>query len=213
MTIVSPSILAADFSKLLEEVKSVDNAEYIHIDVMDGHFVPNLTIGPCVVKSLRNHSNMFFDVHLMIEDPMKYAQAFKESGADLITFHFEAVKNVDEMIKHLKELNVKVGISIKPNTNIEVLNPYLDKLDLVLVMSVEPGYGGQKFLDSAIDKIKYLKEYKKRYNSKFLIEVDGGINKETAKIAVDAGCEVLVAGTYIFKSENRKETIKELNLL
>lgn len=180
--IVAPSILSADFNNLLEEVNKINNADFIHIDVMDGHFVPNISFGTCVYKNLRKYTKQVFDVHLMIDNPLFYAQSFAESGADIITFHLECKNDTIEVIDKLKSLNVKVGISIKPKTNVEVLLPYLDKVDLVLVMSVEPGFGGQKFLPNALDKIKYLSDYKKKMNLSYIIEVDGGINFETAKM-------------------------------
>lgn len=210
MAIVAPSILSADFSKLLEEVQEVKNygATYLHIDVMDGHFVPNITLGPTVYKHLRPHVEMVFDVHLMITDPLKYIEDFVKAGADIITFHYEAVTNVSKVIKVIKTHNVKAGISIKPNTNVEVLDPYLQDLDLILIMSVEPGFGGQKFIGSALDKIRYLKAKQQDYN--YLIEVDGGINQETGRLCVEAGVDILVAGSYIFNSPSREEAIRGL---
>lgn len=210
--IVSPSILSADFSKLYEEVKDVEElgATYLHIDVMDGHFVPNITIGPTVLNSLKGKTKMIMDVHLMITDPLKYAKEFQKAGSNIITFHYEAVQDVKKTIEEIKKLNVMVGISIKPNTNINVLKPYLDLVDLVLVMSVEPGFGGQMFIPSAIDKIKYLKKEKEENKYHYLIEVDGGINLETAKLCKEAGCEIVVAGTSIFKATDRQKVIKEM---
>jgi len=210
--IVAPSLLACDFSNLEKEAREVVNygAKYLHIDVMDGHFVPNITLGPVIYKNLKGKIAAVFDVHLMITDPKFYAKAFIDAGADILTFHYEAVNNVSDVIKHIKELGCKVGISIKPNTDIKVLDPYLKDVDLVLVMSVEPGFGGQKFIPSAIDKIKYLKMQKEMHGYQYLIEVDGGINYETGKMCADAGVDILVAGTYIFASNNRKETIERL---
>lgn len=213
MAIVAPSILSADFNNLLEEVLSVSSAEFLHVDVMDGNFVPNISLGALVYKNLKGNVDMVFDVHLMISDPVKYAKDFVESGADYLTFHYEAVNDVLKTIEYYKSLGVKVGISIKPNTDVRVLDSYLEYLDLILIMSVEPGFGGQKFIDSALDKIKYLYDKKKANGYTYLIEVDGGINEETSKLVVNAGCDVLVAGTYIFKSHNRKKLIKELKEL
>lgn len=214
---VAPSILAANFNNLYDEVKSVESADYLHVDVMDGHFVPNISLGTCVYKGLKNKVDLVFDVHLMISDPRKYALDFIKAGADILTFHYEALnskKEIIELIDFIHQNNTKVGISIKPNTKVEVLNEYLEKLDLVLVMSVEPGFGGQSFIPSALDKIKYLKNLKNNNsNLKYEIEVDGGINKDTSKLCVEAGVEVLVAGTYIYNNQNRKQLIEEMQNL
>ena len=203
---VAPSILAANFNNLYDEVKSVESADYLHIDVMDGHFVPNISLGTCVYKGLKNKVDLVFDVHLMISDPKKYALEFIKAGADILTFHYEALNSkeeINELIDFIHANNTKVGISIKPNTKVEVLDEFLNKIDLVLVMSVEPGFGGQSFIPSALDKIKYLKDLKnKNSDLKYEIEVDGGINKETSKLCVEAGVEVLVAGTYIYNNQN-----------
>lgn len=214
---VAPSILAANFNNLYDEVKSVESADYLHIDVMDGHFVPNISLGTCVYKGLKNKVDLVFDVHLMISDPKKYALDFIKAGADILTFHYEALNSkeeINELIDFIHANNTKVGISIKPNTRVEVLDEFLNKLDLVLVMSVEPGFGGQSFIPSALDKIKYLKDLKNENNDlKYEIEVDGGINKETSKLCVEAGVEVLVAGTYIYNNQNRKQLIEEMQKL
>ncbi len=211
--LVAPSILSADFACLKKEIRSVKKADYIHIDVMDGHFVPNLTIGPIVINSIRKISKQVFDVHLMISNPQQYAKQFIDAGANSLTFHYEALMQSQELISYIKSRNVNVGISIKPDTDIAVLEPYLDKIDLVLIMSVEPGFGGQSFLLTALDKIRYLKKIRTERELKFLIEVDGGINFETAKNVAEAGCDIIVAGTYIFKQKNRHKIIKELKKL
>lgn len=212
---VSPSILAADFNCLLDEVKSVENADYLHIDVMDGNFVPNISLGTCVFKGLKGKVNIDFDVHLMISDPQKYALDFIKAGADILTFHYEALSNekeINELIDFIHKYNVKVGVSIKPKTDVIVLNQFLNKIDLVLVMSVEPGFGGQSFIKNSLDKISYLQK-KKEEGYNYLIEVDGGINKETSVKCVEAGVDILVAGTYIFKNQNRDDLIKEMQNL
>ncbi|HKM30078.1 MAG TPA: ribulose-phosphate 3-epimerase [Bacilli bacterium] len=210
--IVAPSILSADFSKLLEEVKEVRElgAKFLHIDVMDGHFVPNISLGPVVYKDLKGKVDIIFDVHLMITDPLKYAKDFVVAGADYITFHYEVVENAIFVIEEIKKLGVKVGISLKPDTAVEVLNNILPYVDLVLIMSVEPGFGGQKFMTISLDKIAYLAAQKQKNDYHYLIQVDGGINKETALLAKRAGCEVVVAGTYIFHSANRQAAIISL---
>ena len=210
---VAPSILSANFNNLVEEIKLCEGAEFVHIDVMDGHFVPNITIGACVIKNLKKEIDKVLDVHLMITDPYKYSPDFIKAGADIVTFHYESDSDVKKTIELIKSYNVKVGLSIKPGTSVDVLKPYLKDLDLVLVMSVEPGFGGQKFMDSALDKIKTLAKLKQEEGYHYLIEVDGGINTETGKLVRDAGCEVVVAGSYIFKSENYAEKINYLKNL
>lgn len=211
---IAPSILSADFFKLNEEIKSLkeEGASYLHFDVMDGHFVPNISFGAYVLKCIKDKTDLIMDVHLMISDPIKYYLDFVNAGADLITFHYEAIdeKDIIPLINKIHENNVMTGISIKPNTKVEVLLPYLKDIDLVLVMSVEPGFGGQKFLDSALEKIRILNELKIKYNYSYKIEVDGGINDLTYKKVIELGADILVSGSYIFKSKNRKEAIKLL---
>ena len=201
---ISPSILSGDFSQLGNEIQRLEKggADMIHVDVMDGHFVPNLTIGPPVIKSLRKHSTLPFDVHLMISPVHKYIENFANAGADIITFHPEASENIDETINHIKSFNKKVGLSLNPNTGINIIENFLDKINLVLVMSVHPGFGGQKFMPEVLKKIKDLHEIKKNKNLNFDIEVDGGINFDNSKIVKDAGANILVSGTTIFK-ENK----------
>lgn len=211
---VSPSILSADFSKLGEDIKRLEDsgADMIHVDVMDGHFVPNLTIGPPVIKSLRKYTKLPFDVHLMIDPVHKYIKDYSDAGADIITFHPEATENISETINLIKSLNKKVGISLNPNTEISAATDYLDKIDLILIMSVYPGFGGQKFISAVIQKIKDLDQIRKEKKLNFSIEIDGGINFETSKIAIDAGVDILVSGTTIFKENNGdlKKNIKTL---
>ena len=211
---ISPSILSADFSKLSEDIKRLEHggADMIHVDVMDGHFVPNLTIGPPVIKSLRKHTKLPFDVHLMINPVHKYIKDYSDAGADIITFHPEATENIMETINLIKTSNKKVGISLNPNTEIKIIYDYLDKIDLVLIMSVYPGFGGQKFINTVIEKIKKLDEIRKDRKLNFQIEIDGGINFETAKIAIDAGVDILVSGTTIFK-ENNGDLKKNIKIL
>ena len=201
---ISPSILSADFSKLSSEIKKLEEggADMIHVDVMDGHFVPNLTIGPPVIKSLRSHTNLPFDVHLMISPVHKYIKNFSDAGADIITIHPEATDNLIDSINHIKNLKKKAGVSLNPNTKISAVEKYLDKIDLILIMSVYPGFGGQKFIPEVVSKIKMLSEIKKNKNLNFDIEVDGGINFENSKSVIEAGANILVSGTTIFKENS-----------
>jgi ribulose-phosphate 3-epimerase len=201
---ISPSILSADFNELGNEIKRLEEggADMIHVDVMDGHFVPNLTIGPPVIKALKKNSSMIFDVHLMISPVHKYIEAYSDAGADIITIHPEATEDLLTSILKIKELNKKVGVSLNPETELKVILEFLDKIDLVLIMSVNPGFGGQKFMPEVLDKIKELKKIKEEKGLNFDIEIDGGINFENSKIAINAGANILVSGTTIFKSNN-----------
>ena len=201
---ISPSILSADFSQLANEIKRLENggADMIHVDVMDGHFVPNLTIGPPVIKSLKKHSSILFDVHLMISPVHKYIKAYADAGADIITIHPEATNDINSSISLIKEFNKKVGVSLNPETKVDIIIEHLDKIDLVLIMSVNPGFGGQKFMPEVLSKVEELKNLRTAKDLDFDIEIDGGINFENSKMAIRAGANILVSGTTIFKSNN-----------
>ena len=211
---ISPSILSADFSQLGNEIKKLEEggADMIHVDVMDGHFVPNLTIGPPVIKALRNQCSIKFDVHLMISPVHKYIEAYADAGADIITIHPEATDNLEESISKIKSLNKKVGVSLNPESKLDLITNYLEKIDLVLIMSVNPGFGGQKFMPEVLDKVKKLKEIKSKRNMNFDIEIDGGINFDNCQSAIEAGANILVSGTTVFKSNNG-DIKKNINLL
>lgn len=212
---VAPSILAANFIDLAKEIKRVNDAEveYLHIDIMDGHFVPNISFGPDIVKQMRAETNVFFDVHLMITNPKEYLNSFVNAGSNSITYHYETNVNHLEMIELIHQARNKCGISIKPKTDPKEIIPYLNKIDLVLVMSVEPGFGGQKFMQNALEKIKFLDNYRKINNLNYQIEVDGGINLETAKLVKEAGADIVVAGTYLFKSDDFTSKVEEIESL
>ncbi len=214
MVKVAPSLLSANFANLKEDIDKIEKgkADWLHYDVMDGHFVPNISFGYSILKDVSKVTNLFLDVHLMITDPLKYVDEFIKSGANLIVFHIEATNKEEtlQLINHIKENNVQVGISIKPNTPVEAIEEYLPLLDVVLVMSVEPGFGGQSFKDSALNKIIDLKTRRENNNYHYLIEVDGGINETTGKQCVEAGVDVLVAGSYVFNSDDCAKRIASL---
>ena len=213
--IVSPSILSADFNKLGEEIKLIEKtkSEYLHFDVMDGHFVDNISFGIPVLKCIAHTHRLVNDVHIMISDPLHYAKRFLDAGADILTFHLEACKDekeVKEVIDIIHKEGKKAGLSIKPNTPKEALLPYVKDLDLVLIMSVEPGFGGQAFMPNALEKISFLRKYIDENNLNTLIEVDGGIDDKTSKLCIEAGVDVLVAGSYIFKGDDYEERVNSL---
>lgn len=209
---ISPSILSADFSKLGEEIKNIDQAgaEMVHIDVMDGHFVPNLTIGAPVIAALRKITTKIFDAHLMVENPQDYVVSFAKAGTDIFTFHIETAPHVHRIIQNIKENNMKVGIALNPGTPLTTINEILDDIDMVLLMTVNPGFGGQKFIPSVLKKIKELKEMIRARNLNIDIQVDGGINKVTAPQVVAAGANILVAGSAIYGSDNIAKSIEDL---
>lgn len=212
--IISPSILSMDYAKTSEQLKELEDskAKWMHFDVMDGHFVPNLTFGPDLLKGFKKAVNMVMDVHIMVENPALFAEVFASAGADVITFHFEAVENIEtcvDLCKKIRRLGAMAGVSIKPKTRIEAIVPYLKDMDLILIMSVEPGFGGQSFMPEVLDKVRMLRKVIDEHNLPTRIEIDGGINADTAKLAVEAGCDTLVAGSYIFK-KNIQEAIDTL---
>ena len=201
---ISPSILSADFSQLGKEIKKLENAgaDMIHVDVMDGHFVPNLTIGPPVIKALKKNSLLPFDVHLMISPVHKYIESYANAGADIITIHPEATNDLLGSINKIREFKKKVGVSLNPETKIEIIMEHLDQIDLILIMSVNPGFGGQKFMPEVLNKVKKLDEIRKNLKLNFVIEIDGGIDFENSKLAIESGVDILVSGTTIFKNNN-----------
>ena len=211
---ISPSILSADFSQLGNEIKRLNQAgaDMIHVDVMDGHFVPNLTIGPPVIKALKKNSSIPFDVHLMISPVHEYIEAYADAGADIITIHPEATENLQQSIDRIKKFKKKVGVSLNPKTEVDVIKEFLSQIDLVLIMSVNPGFGGQKFMPEVLSKVKKLADIRNKEKLAFDIEIDGGINFENSKLAIAAGANILVSGTTIFKS-NDGNIKKNIDLL
>lgn len=209
---LAPSILSADFSKLGQELKELEECkiEVVHIDVMDGNFVPNISLGIPVIKSIRKESNMIFDVHLMIENPSNFVEDFVKCGADIITVHYEADKHIDRTINYIKSFGVKAGVALNPGTPVSSIKNIISSVDMVLIMSVNPGFGGQKYIEYSSDKIREVKELSEKFNKELIIEVDGGINKETIKEAVVCGANLIVAGSAVFKDGKIKENIKAL---
>ena len=210
---LSPSLLSADFTDLKSEIEVLDKngVKYLHLDVMDGMFVPNISFGPMIIKQLRPLTNMIFDVHLMIEDPDRYVQNFKDAGADILTVHYEACKHLHRTVSYIKSLGMKAGVSLNPATNIDVLDYVLEDLDLVLIMSVNPGFGGQSFIPSAIDKIKNLEAKIRERNLNVIVEVDGGVKTTNVKDVIEAGADLIVSGSDVFADkENRIRAYKEI---
>jgi ribulose-phosphate 3-epimerase len=212
MVKIAPSILSADFSKLGEEISDVEKggAELIHVDVMDGHFVPNITIGPLVVESIRPITKLPLDVHLMIENPDQYIESFAKAGADYITVHVEACRHLHRTIQLIKSFGVKAGVVLNPATPVQLIEPILEELDIVLLMSVNPGFGGQKFIPSVLNKIKQVRDLAKQKDIKLEIEVDGGVNEQTARLCIEAGATILVAGSAVYNQEDRGKAISIL---
>ena len=213
MKSIAPSILSANFANIERDIKIVENetkCKYLHIDVMDGNFVPNISIGQPFIKSLRKISNMIFDVHLMVEKPERYIEDFKKSGADILTVHCEATTHLHRTLSQIRQCGMKAGVTLNPATPIETLLPILDIVDLVLVMSVNPGFGGQSFISNSLYKLQKLQEYKKEYGYDYIVEVDGGVNEKTIKQVSNAGAELIVAGSAVFNENGIKNNIEKL---
>lgn len=212
MFIISPSVLAADFSQLGAEIKKVEKAgaSYIHLDIMDGHFVPNISFGAPVIASVRKNTSIIFDVHLMITNPQKYVDDFLRAGADIITFHYESDDDPAEVIQYVKSKEARVGMAIKPATPAEVVFPFLESLDMLLVMTVEPGFGGQKMIPETIEKVRAIRTYANEHNIKIDVQVDGGINADNLKMATEAGANVIVAGSAVFNAPRAKDVIDKM---
>lgn len=208
MRIIAPSILSADFARLESQAEMVKKAgaKYLHIDVMDGHFVSNITLGPCVIKSLRKYSDLFFDVHLMIEQPQRYIEAFAQSGADLITVHYEAVSDLSAVLRQIKSFGIKASVTINPETDLDCILPYLDEVDMVLIMSVHPGFGGQSLIPSCLDKVRNLRKRAPQLD----IEIDGGVNLSNISEVVSAGANIIVAGSAVFQAQDPKLVIQKM---